>query len=98
MCSLRGGGPDFVRLGMVFTPKEHRGWGYASELVGTLCRALLLGEAMTTCTAGGGGVKRVVLWADESNLTSRKVYSSLGFEESEGKLTTVTFTSSAKMA
>lgn len=56
-----------ARIGPVFTPKEHRGHGYAAAGVATISRRLLEEGA------------RVCLFADEQNQTSTGVYLRLGF-------------------
>lgn len=55
------------RVGPVFTPREHRGAGIASYVVGELTR---LGLA-----AGD----RMCLFTDQANPTSNKIYESLGY-------------------
>lgn len=55
------------RIGPVFTPKEHRGHGYAAAAVAAVARRLLDEGA------------RVCLFADEQNTTSTGVYVRLGF-------------------
>jgi predicted GNAT family acetyltransferase len=61
--------PSFgvARVGMVYTPEESRGRGYASAAVHEVTRALL-----------ARGV-RVCLAADKTNTTSNKIYEALGF-------------------
>ena len=56
------------RIGPVFTPREHRGRGIASYVVGELTRRGL--EA---------GV-RMCLFTDRANPTSNKIYAGLGYE------------------
>lgn len=56
------------RIGPVYTPKEHRGRGIASHVVGELTRRGL--EAGT----------RMCLFTDQANPTSNKIYASLGYE------------------
>ncbi|MDR7255314.1 putative GNAT family acetyltransferase [Nocardioides sp. BE266] len=56
------------RIGPVYTPKEHRGRGIASYVVGELTRRGL--EAGT----------RMCLFTDQANPTSNKIYASLGYE------------------
>jgi predicted GNAT family acetyltransferase len=56
------------RIGPVYTPKEHRGRGIASYVVGELTRRGL--------EAG----HRMCLFTDQANPTSNKIYASLGFE------------------
>ncbi|KAA1425759.1 GNAT family N-acetyltransferase [Nocardioides antri] len=57
-----------ARIGPVFTPKEHRGQGYASAAVAGVSRHLL---------AEGS---RVTLFTDQANPTSNGIYTALGFE------------------
>jgi predicted GNAT family acetyltransferase len=68
---LTGSGlPSFGvrRIGPVFTPREHRGRGIASYVVGELTRRGL--------DAG----HRMCLFTDLANPTSNKIYSVLGYE------------------
>lgn len=55
------------RIGPVFTPKEHRGGGIASHVVGELTRRGL--------EAG----HRMCLFTDQANPTSNKIYEALGY-------------------
>ena len=55
------------RIGPVYTPKEHRGRGYASYVVGELTRRGL--------EAG----HRMCLFTDQANPTSNKIYQALGY-------------------
>ncbi len=57
-----------VRVGPVFTPREHRGRGYASAAVRAVC-ALLRRDGDDVC-----------LFTDLANPTSNKIYADLGFE------------------
>ncbi len=57
-----------ARIGPVFTPKEHRGRGYASAAVAEVSRHLLAEGA------------RVTLFTDQANPTSNRIYVALGFE------------------
>ncbi len=57
-----------ARIGPVFTPKEHRGRGYASAAVAEVSRLLLAEGA------------RVTLFTDQANPTSNRIYVALGFE------------------
>jgi GNAT superfamily N-acetyltransferase len=57
-----------ARIGPVFTPKEHRGHGYASAGVAGVSRRLLDRGA------------RVCLFTDQANPTSNKIYAALGYE------------------
>jgi GNAT superfamily N-acetyltransferase len=56
------------RIGPVFTPREHRGHGYASRAVYEVSRQIL---------AGGF---RACLFTDQANPTSNKIYEALGYE------------------
>ncbi|MCY7401667.1 MAG: hypothetical protein LH477_12090 [Nocardioides sp.] len=56
------------RVGPVFTPREHRGAGIASYVVGELTRRGL--------KAG----HRMCLFTDQANPTSNKIYAGLGYE------------------
>ena len=55
------------RIGPVFTPREHRGHGIASYVVGELTRR------------GLGAGHRMCLFTDLANPTSNKIYSGLGY-------------------
>lgn len=61
--------PSFgvVRVGPVYTPREHRGNGYASAAVAGVSRRLV-----------AEGV-RVCLFTDQANPTSNRIYQRLGF-------------------
>ncbi len=61
--------PSFgvARIGPVFTPREHRGCGYASAAVAEISRML--------SDAGS----RVTLFTDQANPTSNAIYQRLGF-------------------
>jgi GNAT superfamily N-acetyltransferase len=61
-----------ARIGPVYTPKEHRGHGYAAAMVATLSRRVLADGA------------RVCLFADEQNRTSTGVYVRLGYRAVAG--------------
>jgi GNAT superfamily N-acetyltransferase len=56
------------RIGPVYTPREHRGRGYASRAVYEVSRQIL---------AGGS---RACLFTDQANPTSNKIYEALGYE------------------
>lgn len=56
------------RIGPVYTPREHRGRGIASHVVGELTRR------------GLGAGHRMCLFTDLANPTSNKIYASLGYE------------------
>ena len=55
-------------IGPVFTPKEHRGHGYASAAVAVVSQRLLDEGA------------RVCLFTDQANPTSNRIYQRLGFQ------------------
>ena len=56
------------RIGPVYTPREHRGRGIASYVVGELTRR------------GLGAGHRMCLFTDRANPTSNKIYAGLGYE------------------
>jgi hypothetical protein len=53
----------------VYTPPQHRGWGYASNLVARASQAQL-----------DAGRRFVFLFADLANPTSNKIYQGIGYE------------------
>lgn len=57
-----------ARIGPVFTPREHRGHGYAGNAVAEVTRRLLEGGA------------RACLFTDQANPTSNQLYAALGYE------------------
>jgi predicted GNAT family acetyltransferase len=57
-----------VRIGLVYTPPEFRGKGFATSCVASLCRQLL-----------GSGFKYCMLYTDLANPTSNSVYQKIGF-------------------
>jgi predicted GNAT family acetyltransferase len=57
-----------VRIGPVFTPREHRCRGYASAAVASASR-----QALTD------GARRCMLFTDLENPTSNKIYAAVGF-------------------
>jgi RimJ/RimL family protein N-acetyltransferase len=57
-----------ARIGPVYTPPEHRGHGYAAALTSVASRSAL-----------DRGVRDVVLFADEANPVSNRVYQRIGF-------------------
>jgi GNAT superfamily N-acetyltransferase len=61
--------PSFgvARVGPVYTPKAHRGRGYASAAVAEVSRRLVADGA------------RVCLFTDQANPTSNKIYQAIGF-------------------
>ena len=56
------------RVGPVYTPKEHRGHGYASRAVYEVSKQLL------------DSGSRACLFTDQANPTSNKIYEALGYE------------------
>jgi predicted GNAT family acetyltransferase len=69
ICAWQGPTPSSIRIGMVYTPAEFRGRGYASNAVAELTRRLL-----------GSGRKYCTLFTDRSNPTSNSVYTKIGYE------------------
>lgn len=61
---------ETAAISFVYTPRQQRGRGYASNCVASLCR-LLLDEGKRYCT----------LFAELSNATSTGIYTSIGFEQ-----------------
>ena len=60
--------PGGVRIGMVYTPPEFRGRGYASNAVAALTRRLL-----------GSGRSFCFLFTNLANATSNKIYQAVGY-------------------
>lgn len=60
--------PTTCAVGLVYTPREHRGHGYATACVATLTRNLL-----------ADGVKQCVLFTDVANPTSNAIYARIGY-------------------
>jgi predicted GNAT family acetyltransferase len=58
-----------VRVGPVYTPREHRNRGYASTAVAAASQRAL-----------AGGARTCMLFADLANATSNRIYSALGYE------------------
>ena len=56
-----------ARIGPVYTPKEHRGHGYASRAVAEVSQ-LLLDRGVRCC-----------LFTDQANPTSNRIYESIGY-------------------
>ncbi|MFL6270475.1 MAG: GNAT family N-acetyltransferase [Actinomycetes bacterium] len=56
-----------ARIGPVYTPKEHRGHGYASRAVAEVSR-MLLDRGLRCC-----------LFTDQANPTSNRIYESIGY-------------------
>jgi GNAT superfamily N-acetyltransferase len=70
--SMTGAGgltPNGIRVGPVYTPREERGHGYASNLVAQVSQAQL-----------DAGRTFVFLFTDLSNPTSNKIYQAIGYE------------------
>lgn len=65
-----GAGDHGTRIGPVYTPREHRGNGYASNLVADLSR-WALARGSTAC----------YLYTDLSNPTSNGIYVGVGYEK-----------------
>ncbi len=61
--------PHGIRVGPVYTPPEHRGRGYASNLVAGLSQMQL-----------DAGREYVFLFTDLANPTSNRVYQAIGYE------------------
>ncbi|KAI8907327.1 hypothetical protein EDD86DRAFT_209334 [Gorgonomyces haynaldii] len=66
--SISGGG-QVGRIGCVYTPPQERGNGYASHTVSLLCKAKL------------EKFKHIMLFADEMNPVSNKIYQNIGFKK-----------------
>jgi RimJ/RimL family protein N-acetyltransferase len=71
------------RVGMVYTPPEHRGRGYAGALT-----------AAVTADALAKGAVAVTLFTDAANPTSNRVYRRIGFRE-VGQVVDLRFTDGA---
>jgi hypothetical protein len=69
LCSAGGETRHGIRLGPVYTPPEHRGHGYASNLVARVSQLQL--------DAGRGFV---TLFTDLANPTSNHIYQEIGYE------------------
>ena len=70
--SMTGAGgltPNGIRVGPVYTPREDRGRGYASNLVAQVSQTLL-----------DSGRTFVFLFTDLANPTSNKIYQAIGYE------------------
>ena len=70
---------EYGRINLVYTPRELRKKGYASHIVTALSEQLLT-EGITP-----------MLYTDDTNATSNKVYQDCGFIET-GRLASITFT------
>jgi hypothetical protein len=69
LCGAGGETAHGIRIGPVYTPPEHRGHGYASNLVAQTSQ-LLLDE----------GRQFVTLFTDLANPTSNNIYQDIGYE------------------
>ena len=69
MTGISGPTPHGMRVNLVYTPPQHRGRGYASNLVAGVSQRLL-----------DSGRKFCFLYTDLSNPTSNKIYRQLGYE------------------
>lgn len=69
MAGFTGPTPNGIRVGMVYTPPEHRRRGHASACVAALSQQLL-----------DGGRKFCFLFTDLSNPTSNHIYQEIGYE------------------
>ncbi|MHC4778644.1 MAG: GNAT family N-acetyltransferase [Planctomycetota bacterium] len=63
-----GDTPNGVRIGLVYTPEDHRRKGYASSCVAALTQKLL-----------DRGKKAIFLYTDLANPTSNKIYAAIGY-------------------
>eukprot|EP01080_Neovahlkampfia_damariscottae_P000775 gene775-9025_t len=70
MCEKTGYTPNGYRIGMIFTPKNHRKNGYGSAVTAALCKKIF-----------DDGGKYCSLFADTINPTSNKIYQNIGFKE-----------------
>jgi uncharacterized protein len=68
MAATIGLSPTGMRIGMVYTPPEHRGHGYASALVAALSQSIL-----------DSGLQFATLNTDIHNPTSNKIYQAIGY-------------------
>ena len=69
LCGAGAPTPHGIRVGPVYTPPEHRGHGYASNLVADATQAQL-----------DEGRAFVTLFTDLANPTSNKIYMDIGYE------------------
>lgn len=69
LCGVGGATPTGIRVGPVYTPPEHRGRGYASNLVAGASQAQL-----------DAGRHFVFLFTDLANPTSNRIYRAVGYE------------------
>jgi len=72
VCLVGAGGltPNGIRIGPVYTPREHRGHGYGTALTAAVS-ALQLERGRTFC----------FLYTDLSNPTSNAIYQRIGYEQ-----------------
>lgn len=68
MAATIGLSPTGMRIGLVYTPEEHRGHGYASALVAALSQSIL-----------NSGLQFCTLNTDLHNPTSNKIYQAIGY-------------------
>jgi GNAT superfamily N-acetyltransferase len=71
VCLVGCGGytPNGARIGPVYTPREHRGRGYASAATAAVSELLLQGRSYC------------FLYTDLANATSNKIYRDIGYEQ-----------------
>jgi predicted GNAT family acetyltransferase len=69
LCGVGAPTNNGIRVGPVYTPPEHRGHGYASNLVAEVSQAQL-----------DAGRRFVTLFTDLANPTSNKIYMDIGYE------------------
>ena len=69
MAGWSGRTPNGIRINFVYTPKEHRGKGYASACTSGLCYHLLK-----------TGHKKCFIFADQQNTTANSIYKKIGFD------------------
>lgn len=75
VASLSRSVAGIVRVGLVATPPEHRGQGYAAAVTHHVSRAAL-----------DAGNNEVLLFTDRSNPTSNGIYRRLGYEVVEERI------------
>ena len=68
LATLTGPTPNGVRVSLVYTPPEHRGRGYASNLVARLSQHAL-----------DSGRKYCFLFTDQANPVSNSIYQKIGY-------------------
>jgi predicted GNAT family acetyltransferase len=69
LCGVGAPTTNGIRVGPVYTPPEHRGHGYASNLVAQVSQAQL-----------DAGRRFVTLFTDLANPTSNRIYTDIGYE------------------